>query len=184
MSTATLVTAEEFAQMTFDVPVELVRGEVTEMPRPGGEHGKVATNTVFLLETWARPTNEYEVIVNDTGVVTERGPDTVRGPDVFVIRRTSLPGRRIPKGHFTVSPDLTVEVKSPTDRWSDIIQKVGEYLNCGVLEVWIIDPEHRRVHVYRANDEPDVLNESDQLRSDAVLPGFACTVAELFRGIG
>jgi Uma2 family endonuclease len=152
------------------------------MSRPGGEHGKVAMNTAFVLDSWARQGEDFEVLINDAGVVTERGPDTVRGPDVFVVRRSRLPNNEIPKGNFLVPPEVAVEVNSPSQRWSDVIRKVAEYLTCGVGEVWVIDTQHRRVHVYRPNDEPDVLNEGDELDRD-LLPGLTYRVAELFRGI-
>jgi Uma2 family endonuclease len=185
MTTTTVITAEEFAQMTFDGPVELIDGELVEMTRPGGVHGVSCNNAAFLVETWVRAAarqGRWLSVINDTGVVTRRGPDTVRGPDVFVIRRDRLPGGKVPGGNFPVAPDLCIEVKSPHDRWSEIIQKVSEYLAIGVMEVWVIDPEHRRAHVYRADTEPDVLNRSDILRSN-VLPDFVCPVDEFFRGI-
>lgn len=184
MSTATLITAEEFAVLSFDGPVELVRGEIVEMPCRGVEHGKIALNVAVVLELWARLGDEFDVVANDSGLVTERGPDTVRGPDVSVIRRSRLVDDRLPKGYFAVSPDLVIEVRSPSDRWTDIIAKVGEYLTCGVLEVWVVDPDSRRVHIYRPNDEPDVLNLSDTIQAAAVLPGFSANVSDFFRRIG
>lgn len=183
MSTATLITAEAFAEMSFEGSAELVRGEIIEMPLAGAQHGKVAMNAAFALESWARSSDDFDVIVNDPGVVTERGPDTVRGPDVCVIRRSRLAGDQLPKGFFTVPPDLVVEVRSPSDRWKDLIGKAGEYLECGVLEVWVIDPDSRRVHIYRSNDEPDVLSLTDSIQSEIVLPGFSCKVCDFFRRV-
>ena len=40
MTTQTLITAEQFSSMSFDVPTELVRGELVEMTNPGGWHGR------------------------------------------------------------------------------------------------------------------------------------------------
>jgi len=114
--------------------------------------------------------------------VTKRDPDTVRGPDVFVIRRDRLPGGTIPQGNFPVAPEVCVEVRSPHDRWSEINQKVSEYFAVGVQEVWVIDPECRRVHVYFADTEPDVLEVGSVLVS-RTLPEFECPVEEFFRGL-
>jgi Uma2 family endonuclease len=185
MSVSTLITAEEFAQMSFDGPVELVRGEIVEMTRAGGVHGVTCVNIAMATEGWARAAKrdgKWTSVINDTGVVTRRDPDTVRGPDVFVINRDRLPGGRIPEGNFPVAPDVCIEVRSPHDRWPEIIQKVSEYLAIGVREVWVVDPEARRVHVYFADTEPDVLDAGAVLRSRA-LSEFECPVEEFFRGL-
>lgn len=182
MTTTTLITAEEFGQMTFDAPVELVRGEVVEMNRPGGIHGKIGTNVAFMLEAWARNTGGFDVIVNDAGVITRRDPDSVRGPDVFVVARARLAGGRLPAGHFEVAPDLVVEVMSPSDRWSDVIAKIAEFLQAGVQEAWIVDPEQKRIHVYTGDAEPHVFDASAEVSSRA-LPGLQFHVNDLFRGV-
>jgi Uma2 family endonuclease len=184
MSTTTLVTAEEFACMSFDVPVELIKGEIVEMTNPGGWHGKICIRIGHLLEAWAEPDFEYEVFSNDTGIVLERSPDTVRGPDLFVIRSDRLPGGKIPEFLIDVPPDVAIEVRSPSNRWSQIREKVSQFLAAGIQEVWVIDPRSRRVHVYRAgNDEPEILNQHDRLTS-ALLPGFECNVGNLFQQLG
>jgi Uma2 family endonuclease len=185
MSVSTLITADEFAQMSFDGPVELIRGEIVEMTRPGGVHGVTCLNVAMATEIWARApkrSGKWTSVINDSGVVTKRDPDTVRGPDVFVLRRDRLPGGKIPIGNFPIAPEVCIEVRSPHDRWPEIIQKVGEYLAIGVQEIWVIDPDTRRVHVYFADTEPDVLEVGATLRSRA-LPEFECPVEEFFRGL-
>ncbi|MBX3442796.1 MAG: Uma2 family endonuclease [Planctomyces sp.] len=182
MSTAILITAEDFSRMSFEGPVELVCGEVVEMTRPGGVNGVVCFRCAAVLDRWLPASGSHLVVINDAGVITGRDPDTVRGPDLFVVARDRLPGGRIPEGHFSIAPEVCVEVQSPHERWSDLIAKVAEYLSIGVREVWIIVPGQRRVHVYRADTEPDVLSSELELVSQA-LPAFHCPVAELFRGL-
>jgi Uma2 family endonuclease len=182
MSTEVLITADQFAGMSFDVPVELVRGEIVEITNPGGRHGKVCSRACFLLESWAQAQDEFEVVTNDSGVLIARDPDTVRGPDLLIIRRDRLPGGEIPQKHFTVSPDVAIEVKSPSDRWPELIVKVGEFLNAGTGDVWVIDPDHRRVHVFRIDEESTIFDEQQSLASQS-LPGFSAMVSEFFRGL-
>jgi Uma2 family endonuclease len=175
------MTIAEFESQPLE-RVELVRGEIVEMPPPGGVHGAVCINAGAVLALWCREHDGYVPFGNDCSIVTGRDPDTVRGADALVVRRDKLPGGRIPIGSITVPAELAVEVKSPSDRWAEMVRKVGEYLACGVLEVWIVDPDHRRVHVYTPDDEPTVLDETDELTSTA-LPGFTTPVTELFRGL-
>ena len=181
-ATTTLVTADEFSAMAHDRPSELIRGEIVEMTSPGSRHGKVCSNVSFLLETWSRQqTSPWCIITNDAGVLTERDAeaDSVRGPDVYAIRHDRLPAGALPVGHMSVAPELCVEVLSPSDRWPDVLSKVSELLRAGVREMWVIDPAHRRVHVFRSDDEPTVLDPDEHLTSTA-LPGLTFAVQELF----
>lgn len=182
MSTDTLITAEQFSQMSFDVPVELVRGEIVTMTSRGGVHGKVCSNVSYELEGWARKSGEYEVVGNDPGVQTGSDPDSVRGPELLVIKTERLPGGRIPVGHFTVPPEVAIEVMSPSDRWSKVVSKAGDFLEAGVGEVWVLNPEKRTVQVFLQDGDVSRLLETDILIS-SLLPGFSCPVRELFRGV-
>jgi Uma2 family endonuclease len=178
-----LVTAAEFQQLEFNVPVELVRGEIFEMTRPGARHGLLCNNTGRLLGNWAAENGQFFVLTNDTGMLTQRDPDTVRGPDLLVIRKDKLPERKIPVGWLTVPPDLAVEVLSPHDQWPMVLDKTAEYLAAGVAEVWLIDPEERAIHVYRTDAAPRILRNADRLASESLLPGFAVSADRLFEGI-
>ncbi len=178
-----LVTVKEFETMVFEFPTDLIQGEVVPMPPPGGVHGRVCLNVGYVLETWSRASGLGTVTANDSAVVTERDPDSVRGCDVMFTRWEKLPDRMLPHGAFQMPPDLVVEVQSPSDRWRDILAKVGEYLDVGVTEVWIVDPGDRTVDIFR-NDRKQIRLLSDQmLSSEDVLPGFECAVSEFFRHV-
>ena len=135
-----------------------------------------------MLGRWEEEqTERWNITTNDAGVILSRGPDTVRGPDLYVVRLSRLPGGEISDGILTIPPDVAIEVVSPSDRWPAVVEKVGQFLRAGVAEVWVLNPEHHRLHLYRIDDEPTVLN-ADMTLSSQVLPGFECPVAEFFRG--
>ncbi len=180
MSTQALMTADEFATMQFDQPVELVRGEVVELNRPGMLHGVVCLNVAAKLHAWAKETDFGPVIGNDSGVITATDPDTVRGPDVYVIRQSRLVSGELSRGWLSVPPDLVVEVLSPSDRWSEVHLKIAEYLSFGVPLVWVVDPDQRCVHQFRPDTTPDRLDETDSINGGDVLSGFECPVADFF----
>ncbi|MCA9080406.1 MAG: Uma2 family endonuclease [Planctomycetaceae bacterium] len=174
-----LITAVEFLDMDFDGPAELVRGEVLEMTRPGWKHGVVCGNVAFLLGQWRRQVGQGIVTTNDTGVLTERDPDTLRGPDLFYVSEDRLPKLDVPHGVPAIIPNLCVEVLSPSDRWSDVLRKASEYLALGVSEVWLIDPEDRIVQILRSDTATIQLRVGDQLTSQE-LSGFECAISLLF----
>jgi len=160
---------------------ELVRGEIVQMPPASPAHGGVCGNVYFLLRTWAAMENRFAVVPQDSGVLTEHDPDTVRGPDVFVIERKRLPQQRLPFAALDMAPELTVEVLSPSDRWPNVMHKILEYLRNGTVEVWVIDPELQSLKIYRADlQRPLEFNADAELTRPDLLPGFCCRVADFF----
>jgi Uma2 family endonuclease len=112
-----LITAEEFARMP-DPPdgsrQELVRGVIETMPRPSTYHGGCCSRIGRRLANFVEDNNLGHLACNDAGFITERDPDTVRGPDLSFWTRGRLP--ELPKeGYVSIAPDLVVEVVSPND---------------------------------------------------------------------
>jgi Uma2 family endonuclease len=177
-----LMTAEEF--MAADLgegTFELVRGEVVEVPPAMPEHGRVCGNSYFVLETYGRQSGLGYALSNDSGVLTERGPDTVRGVAVCFYSHARWPRIQVGKTLPPVPPDVAVEVYSPSNRRGAMNQKVSEYLVVGTLLVWVIYPASRSVAIYRSDDEPPlVFREGDFIENLPELPGFRCTVADFF----
>ncbi|MCI0456405.1 MAG: Uma2 family endonuclease [Gemmataceae bacterium] len=175
-----LITAEEFARMP-DPPdgsrQELVQGVVVTMPPPGGQHGVCCSKIDRRLGTFVELNKLGNVCCNDTGFITERNPDSVRGADIAFWSRERLP--EAPRGHIEAVPDLAVEVVSPDDHFARVQRKVLHYMARGVRLLWVVDPEDRSVTVYRPDRLPHILNEADVLSGEDVLPGFTCRVADL-----
>lgn len=152
------------------------------MTRPGIRHGVVCGNIHLPITLWARSGNRGLVATNDAGVLTERDPDTVRGPDVLFVSRERWPHDRAPDGFLEVAPDLAVEVLSPYDVWKDLLTKISEYFDAGVREVWVADPEMKNVQVFRPDAPPRTLHADEVIESADVLPGFTSAVADFFVG--
>jgi Uma2 family endonuclease len=175
------MTAEEFARLPRPADgslQELVRGEVQTMPSPKGLHGACCSKIDRRLGNFVEANRRGTVCSNDTGFVTERGPDTVRGLDIGFWSYERLP--QVTDDYIEVAPDLAVEVLSSSDRPGQVRAKLLEYFKSGVRMVWIVDPLDRTVAVYRSPDEGRILHETATLTGEDVLPGFSCVVAELF----
>lgn len=184
VTTAQRMTAEEFREWV-ELPenrnrwFELVRGRVIELPPPTKVHGRVCMNVRFVLETYARQRRKGYVTVNDAGVILDRAPDTVRGPDVALYEDAARFSELHPK-YGEVPPRLAVEVLSPNDKAKEVTRKITDYLKTGVDLVWLIDPEDRAVTVYRRDRGPERVEADEELIGDEVLPGLDCRVAEFF----
>jgi Uma2 family endonuclease len=183
-ATTKLMTAEEFAEFVQrpennDKWFELIRGEVIELPPPTKPHCRVTVNISFELETYSRRRRRGCVLSNDCGVILERDPDTVRGPDVALYEDADHFRDLHPK-YGEVPPILAVEVLSPSDTFKRVDKKIKEYLRNGVQVVWLADPDERTVSVYRPGGRWETIAAEQQLTGDPELPGFQCRVADLF----
>jgi Uma2 family endonuclease len=177
-----LLTAEEFARRPDPgYPEELIKGRIVPMPQPGVRHGKVCARTSFLLQYHLMVHDNGHVVSNDSGVITERGPDTVRGADVAYYSSAKFPRHLpLPAGYADVPPDLVFEVLSSHDRWPKVLAKVVEYLEAGVAVVAVLDPEHRNLHLYEGDRPARILGETDELTLPALLGDFRVVVGRFF----
>jgi Uma2 family endonuclease len=179
-----LMTADEFWEWA-DRPenegrrLELESGKVIEMPSPGELHGLLCGWITHLLWAYLLRRGAGGVCSNDTGLLVAQGPDTVRGPDVMLFLE-SRPLEQLSPRFSTRVPQLVVEVLSPTDQTNKVNRRVSQYLRRGVPLVWLVDPETRTVAVYRPAQIHQVLDETEELTGDEVLPDLRYRVAELF----
>ena len=115
----------------------------------------------------------------ETGFHIARDPDTVRAPDAAFVRAERI-GAALGHGFFLGCLDLAIEVVSPGDRTSEVSAKVQDWLDAGSRQVWVIDPPTRSVTVYESGRQASVLQESETIHAEELLPGFSLPVAELF----
>jgi len=177
-----LMTADEFAKRP-EAPggwkEELVRGEIVMTPPPGFAHGFYQVKISAILHNYVQRKKLGRVVV-ETGVVTERDPDTVRGPDVSYWSKESLPLDELPRGYPNTPADLCVEVLSPKDRPAKVRRKVLEYFARGVRLVWVVDPKTKSVVVHRSVNDRETIDINGVLEGGDIVRGFRCSVAEVF----
>jgi Uma2 family endonuclease len=183
MATVTsLMTAEEYIAIpdSFDGPTELVKGVLVTMPPPRPRHGELCARISYLIQRFLEDQSLGRVVTNDAGMITERHPDTVRGPDVAYYSFDRVPKGPLPVGLLDVVADLVFEVLSPSDRWSDVQAKVDEYLEAGVLAVCVVDDDTRSIHVLRSDSPLEVFKAADEFNIADILPGFRVPVQRFF----
>ncbi len=173
------MTVEEFERLP-DEPgrTELVRGRVVREPPAGFEHGRVAGRIMIRLGEHVLAHDLGEVLATDTGFVLSQDPPTVRAPDAAFVSRARMP--KPAPGFGRLAPDLAVEVVSPSDTVERSHGRILDYLEAGTREVWLVDPVHRTVTVYRPRSEVRLLRIDDDLEGGVVLPGFRLPLSELF----
>jgi len=179
--TEALLTAEQFAALPDPGhPEELVRGRIIPMPMPKPRHGYVCNNAGLILGTFVDEHQLGWVLNNDTGVITERGPDTVRGADVAFYSYSRIPRGELPDHYPEVAPELVVEVRSPSDRWPQLLAKVAEYLEASVMFVVVLDEQRRVAHVFGADGTNRMLGPEDELTIPELFDEFRVVVGRFF----
>lgn len=176
------VTAEELLDLP-GVPgkrFELVDGELVEMSPAGAEHTGLMFALAKRLDAFVSAHGLGFVMPEGLGYVLRRDPDLVREPDVSFVATTDAREDGLPAGYWEGPPTLAVEVVSPTDRATDIHDRVRDYLDAGSLQVWVLWPSKRAVSVYRPDADTRELGPDATLDGGDVLPGFSVRVADLF----
>lgn len=183
MSTAIvpkLLTAEEYFALPDDGQrTELVRGVIVPMNMPGFRHGEVCGNIHFYLSMFVRQNRLGRTLTNDSGFVTKRNPDNVRGADVSYYSHKRVPQGQSPVGYPDAVPEIVFEVVSPSNTSRQIEVKTGEYLNAGVNVVCVVDPAYKTVNLHFP-DQPMKELEGDAALTFADLPGFTLPVSKFF----
>lgn len=176
-----LLTVEEFTRLP-DVgrPTELVRGRIVEMNLPTPRHGQVCAEVSRLLGNHVRNGQLGRVTTNDSGIITERNPDTMRGADVAFYSHTRVGKGQLPEGYLETVPDLVFEVFSESDRWSELLAKVAEYLDAGVRAVCILDPSDETAYLYRGDQPVRILTSTQDFNLPEVTGDFRVQVADFF----
>jgi Uma2 family endonuclease len=174
-----LLTGEELAQMPDADLTELIDGRIVDMSPTGNEHGAVEINFGTALKNYITTTRRGKVRVGEVGIYIRRNPDTVRAADALYISNERYTQKQS-RSYLDVPPELVVEVLSPDDAWTEVMDKLADYFEAGVVVVWVANPKTKSVFAYRSLTEVVHFKENELLVEEAFLPGFAVPVADLF----
>lgn len=175
-----LISADELLHMRDDgFRYELIRGELRKMAPAGGPHGRVASKAGWILMSHVEPQQLGVVFAAETGFRLAAKPDTVRAPDVAFVSRERIERVGVPEGYWPGAPDLAIEVISPGDAFSEVQEKVVEWLAAGSRMVIVLDPRKRTAAVYRG-PAARLLSADDSLDGEEVVPGWVVPVKNFF----
>lgn len=104
-------------------------------------------------------------------------------PDIFFICQERQ--ANVSLAYVQGAADLVIEVMSPSTRSYDLMEKAQVYLEGGVAEYWVVDPQRRQVYVHKAAPSNPgrwmvEVQESGRLTSVTV-PGFWIDVEWLWQ---
>jgi Uma2 family endonuclease len=181
---------DELIELGNNQPFELINGvRRIKLPTVAG-HSEVIRILFRALDFRVTSSNAGEVYSETTFILPDRDdPNWVSGsyiPDVMFFAGDRIPKYKAQNPNwrgrpFPLVPDLVIEVVSPTDKVSELDEKVDAYLADGVLLVWVVDPQRRKAVVYAPDaEQPHHLSADGVLDGGDVLPGFQVALRTLF----
>jgi Uma2 family endonuclease len=157
-----------------DMRVEMDEaGNILVMP-PGSIESSFGSSEVFLqLAAWAKRDKTGRAL--DGTVIYNLPTGAKMSPDASWLPKQVLEqfGKKALSKvtGVVVTPVFVAEVRSPSDRLKPRVNKCERWIKTGVLEVWLVDPIKRNVHVFRSDRKVEVLLNPQEVKS-TVLDGF------------
>ena len=140
MATSALVPVSEYLTTVYEPDCDYVDGEVQERNLGERDHGDLQARLLELLRT-AEGKTFFDAVPE---LRVQVKPTRFRVPDVTVLRK-GAPREQI----VQTPPLLCIEILSPEDRMYRTRERVRDYFEMGVPEVWIIDPIARTATICR-----------------------------------
>lgn len=179
------VTYEEFLELTegSEQRYELIDGVVYNLASPSYKHQHAVNELHGIFYNWFKG-KSCTPLTSPFDITLKKEEDNicVVQPDLVVICDKD---RINEKGKYMGTPDLAIEVLSPSTRSKDLIPKLDLYRQCGVKEYWIVDPMKAQVTVYSLTDGEiaDVsyyTGAHDPYAKSELYPGLQVSMQDLF----
>ncbi|MDR0908548.1 MAG: Uma2 family endonuclease [Spirochaetaceae bacterium] len=173
-------TYADYESWNDNIRREIIDGVAYEMAAPNGRHQRLLGDLFVLFHNylegkectvWVAP---YDVRLfapypkdEDEQIKDKKTDDTVVQPDLIV----SCDRKKHFKEGAHGAPDFVLEILSPSSKMNDNKRKKDKYLEAGVREYWILDPDRKELTVFKYGLENDIPVYHPQIfKGDAVVP--------------
>ena len=156
------------------------KGEIVFMAPTGGETGKFNASIIGIFYIWNKIQKKGKIFDSSTAF---RLPSTaIRSPDLAFIstdRWNSL-SKGEKESFPPICPDFVLEIRSKTDKLTDLQSKMEEWIEGGCKLGWLLDIENLQFFIYKPESEVQVLQgRTVLLTGEDVLPEFTLSIEEL-----
>jgi Uma2 family endonuclease len=170
-----------FCQLNTDLRFErTAQGDILIMPPTGGATSARNSRLVQQLVQWADSSGSGVVFDSSGGFILPNG--ATRAPDVAWVRRSRLATLTAQQKEkfLPLCPDFVIELCSPSEPLRGAHAKMEEYVANGAQLGWLIDPDQRRVYVYRPGAAVECLDNPSHLTGHPLLPDLVVDLARVW----
>ncbi len=171
----------DFCQANRDVRIERSKdGEIIIMPPTGSETGERNAEITMQLRIWAKKNKQGKSYDSSTGFILPNGA-TISPDASWVLKKRieKFTAKQLQK-FLPLCPDFVIELRSASDLLKDGQAKMKEYIENGARLGWLIDPKNKRVSIYRANGEVEILENPQSVSGEDVLQDFELDLTEIW----
>ncbi len=173
-------TVDDYMQLDEGAPFQLINNELIMSPSPTSNHQFIVARITKVMLIFLEDNDLGGYAAGTVDVVFDTG--NVFQPDFVYVAE----GRRskIVKKHIEGTPDMAIEILSPSNARYDLRQKKDIYEKYGVKEYIIFDPGAKTADLYALKDGSYYLHQKaqkDELLNSIILPGFAFDLNYLFK---
>ena len=165
----------------FDLS-QILNGVTIMAPSPLGYHQNILSNLVLFIGNHVRLNKTGKILLSPLDVIFEKDYNIVQ-PDLIYIKKENMSIFH-PDGYIKGSPDLLVEIVSPSSVSRDTVEKFKIYEKYKVSEYWIVFPELKVIKVYVLKDGKYSLfcstETTEGILSSIILQDFKLKVEEVF----
>lgn len=166
------LTIAEFLQLPETKPAtEYINGQLVQKPMPQGKHSKLQGRLVTEINH-AAESDQIALALPELRC-TFGGRSTVPDIAVFTWSHIPLDDQGDIANAFNAAPDWTIEILSPDQNQSRVTANILHCLKFGCQMGWLIDPNIKSILVYPSGQQPEFLQEPEQLLP---VPDFVSTL--------
>ncbi|MCW5959960.1 MAG: Uma2 family endonuclease [Pyrinomonadaceae bacterium] len=171
----------DFCRQNDDLRIEMTKeGDVIIMPPTGANTGERNSEINFQLKLWAKKDKSGKTYDSSTGFKLPNG--AIVSPDASWVLAERLEKFTAEQRErfLHLSPDFVVELRSASESLKVTQNKMSEYIENGARLGWLIDPKYKKVHIYRAGGEVEILENPKIVSGEDVLQGFMLDLTEIW----
>jgi len=176
----TKLTFEQFRQLPDDGKLyELVHGEVHLTPSPTTKHQIILARLYASLDVYLLKNPLGRLLFAPLDV--RLSADTALQPDLIFV--ATAHAAIIQEDYIRGTPDLVVEILSPSTTAHDRATKLPLYAEAGVGEMWIIDPQAKTVEILKLQGNKYLVEAAlagSRALTSTCFPGWELPLADLF----
>ena len=163
----------DFCRQNDAMRIEMTKeGDVIIMPPTGWDTGERNSEINFQLKLWAKKDKRGKICESSTGFKLPNGATVSPDASWVLNERLEKFTAKQREKFLPLCPDFVLELRSASDSLKDLQSKMREYIENGARLGWLIDPKNKRVHVYRANGEVEILENLQTVSGEDVLIDF------------